>query len=271
LATYYLTEAYNHFISNQKDDYIDGRFKNLSYASIYPNQIRRIFANLMATESATQVLDQGASAQIFTLAPYTIPGAPGAVTLVRYLPWDRYDPKDATTTALAYPPGAVLVDPLVGWEQQYPALIDLFWFGPTSMSMDLVDQMRIFSPGDAVGLSIPANEQVRYRDPLTGIEYVAKNYGTEVVNPNIGFPVAKTIGARMLQHASYLAKIAYQVSQPPDPTTGELTYDLDAQGNPIQNGSSAAQTAATMLKNYASNIDVVRQLTHFFGYGPLGH
>jgi hypothetical protein len=271
LAPYYLTEAYNHFISNQKDDYIDGRFKNLSYASIYPNQIRRIFANLMATESSTQVLDQGASAQIFTLAPYTIPGAPGAVTPVQYLPWDRYDPNDPTTTQLAYPPGAVLLDPLVGWEQQYPALINLFWFGPTSMSMDLVDQMRIFSPGDAVGLSIPANQEVRYRDPLTGIEYVAKNYGTEIVNPNIGFPVAKTIGARMLQHAGYLAKIAYQVSQPPDPTTGELTYDLDAQNNPIQNSSPAAQTAATMLKNYASNIDVVRQLTHFFGYGPLGH
>ncbi|HWW86160.1 MAG TPA: hypothetical protein VNZ26_21335, partial [Vicinamibacterales bacterium] len=62
LVPYYLTESFNQFISNQKDDYIDGRYKNLSYASIYPNQVRRIFANLMATESATQTLDQGASA-----------------------------------------------------------------------------------------------------------------------------------------------------------------------------------------------------------------
>jgi hypothetical protein len=271
LASYYLTEAYNNFISNSKDDYIDGRYKNLSYASIYPNQIRRIFANLMATESATLVLDGGASAQIFTLAPYTTEGAGGATTPVQYLPWDKYDPNDPSTTQLQYPPNAVLLDPLVGWEEQYPSLINLFYFGPTSMNMDLIDQMRIFSPGDAASLSLPASQQVRYRDPLTGIEYVAKNYGTEVVNPKIGFDVAKTIGARMLQHANHLAQIAYQVSLPADPTTGELTYDVDGQGNAIPNADSAAQTAATMLKSYASNIDVVRQLTLFFGYGPLGH
>ncbi len=276
LAPYYLTEAYNDFISNSKDYYIDGRYKNLSYASIYPNQIRRIFSNLMATESATLELDNGASAQIFTVAPYTIPGSTSpttsvATTTVQYLPWDKYDPADSATTALQYPPNAVLLDPLVGWEEQYPALIDLFIFGPTSQSQDLVDQMRIFSPGDAAGVSLPADQQVRYRDPLTGIEYVARNYGTEVVNPNIGFQVAKTIGARMLQHANYLARIAYQVTQPADATNGELTYAPDGAGNPIPNAGNAAQTAATMLKNYASNIDVVRQLTLFFGYGPLNH
>jgi hypothetical protein len=270
LVPYYLTESYNQFISNQKDDYIDGRYKNLSYVSIYPNQIRRIFANFMATESATQTVNQGASAQIFTLAPYTVANGQPPATSVQYLPWDRYDPNDLSTTRLQYPPNAVLLDPLVGWEEQYRALLDLFWFGPTSLSMNIVDQMRILSPGDPAALSIPASQQIRYRDPLTGIEYVARTYGTEVVNSNIGFSTEKTIGARMLQHANYLAKIAYQVSQPPDPVTGELTYDLDGQGNPIAGDSPEASTAATMLQNYASNIDVVRQLTLFFGNsGPL--
>jgi hypothetical protein len=266
---YYLTESYNQFISNQKDDYIDGRYKNLSYVSIYPNQVRRILANLMATESATQTINQGASAQIFTLAPFTTPNGQAPTSTVQYLAWDRYDPNDSSTTELQYPPGAVLLDPLVGWEEQYRALVDLFHFGRTSLSMDLIDQMRIFSPGDAASLSIPVGQQVRYRDPLTGIEYVAKNYGTEVVNSAIGFQTAKTVGARMLQHANVLAKAAYQVSTPPDPVTGELTYDTDPQGNVIPNSASGADTAATMLKNYASNIDVVRQLTRFFGYGPL--
>ncbi len=272
----YLTEAYNRFISNSEDDYIDGRYKNLSYASIYPNQIRRIFANLMATQSGIHATGTSGNAQIFTMAPYAMPaaataGAPNPLTQVQYLPWDKYDPTDASTTALAYPPGAVLLDPLVDWEQQYPALINLFWFGPTSLSMDLIDQMRIFSPGDAASLSIPVTQEVRYRDPLTGIEYVAKNYGTEVVNPTIGFQTAKTIGARMLQEANHLAGLAYQVTQPPDPTTGELTYDADAQGNAIPLAGLPAQAMATMLKSYASNIDVVRQLTLYFGYGPLGH
>jgi len=204
------------------------------------------------------------------LAPYTVANGQAPTTDVQYLPWDRYDPNDLSTTQLQYPAQAVLLDPLVGWEEQYRALIDLFWFGPTSLSMDFVDQMRIFSPGDPASLSIPASGQARYRDPLTGVEYVARNYGTEVINPAIGFQTAKTVGARMLQHANYLAKIAYQVTQPADPLTGELTYDLDNSGNPIVNAEQGAQTAATMLKNYASNIDVVRQLTLFFGSsGPL--
>ena len=275
LAPYYLTEAYNDFVSNSEDDYVDGRYKNLSYISLYPNQFRRIFANLMATQSATQFNEQGTVAQIFTLAPYAMPqasstSAPNPLTPVQYLPWDKYDPTDAQTTSLAYPAQAVLLDPLVGWEEQLPSLIMLFWFGPTSLNMDLVDQMRIFSPGDAASLSIPVSQQVRYRDPLTGIEYVAKNYGTEWVNPAVGFQTAKSIGARMIQHGNYLAQIAYQVSAT-DPVTGELTYVTDAQGNPVPNTSGAATNAATMLKGYASNVDVVRQLTLFFGYGPLNH
>jgi hypothetical protein len=100
---------------------------------------------------------------------------------------------------------------------------------------------------------------------------VAKNYGTETVNPAIGFEVAKSIGARMLQHANYLAQIAYKLAQPPDPVTGELVYASDANGNAIANATSTANQAATILKAYASNIDTVRQLTLFFGYGPLGH
>ncbi|MCL2447870.1 MAG: zinc-dependent metalloprotease, partial [Polyangiaceae bacterium] len=274
LAPAYLVEAYNQFVSNSEDDYVDGRYKNVSYATIYPNQIRRLFANLMATQSATQNL--GSSAQIFTFAPYVMPASSGTgnpLTAVQYLPWTKYDTTstDPTANQLTYPAGSVLLDPLVGWEQQYPALINLFWFGPTSLTMDLVDQMRIFSPGDAASVSLPADQQVRYRDPATGLEYVARNYGTESINPSIGFDVAKTVGARMLQYANTLAKTAYQVTAAPDPVTGELTYDTDASGNVIALPTAAAQAAATMLKAYSANIDVVRQLTLFFGYGPLGH
>jgi hypothetical protein len=272
-APYYLTEAYNDFISNSEDDYVDGRYKNLNYASLYPNQVRRLFSNFMANESATQVMDQGTVAQIFTLAPYSIPIAttssqPNPTTDVQYLPWEKYDPATPATTSLEYPAGAVLLDPLVGWETQFPALINLFYYGPTTLNMDLIDQMRIFSPGDAASLSIPTDQLVRYRDPLTGIEYVAKDYGTETVNPAIGFPVAKTIGARMIQHANYLAQQAYQIAGPAG-QGGELTYVTDSNGNAVPQTGDNATNAATLLKGYASNLDVVRQLTLYFGYGPL--
>ncbi len=275
LAPHYLVEAYNDFVSNSEDDYVDGRYKNLSYISLYPNQIRRIFSNIMATQSATQFDQQGTVAQIFTLAPYAMPAATTSsitnpLTEAQYLPWYLYDTTAQVAPTLQYPSGAVLLDPLVGWEVQYPALIDLFWYGPTALNMDLVDQMRVFSPGDVGTVSLAPDQQVLYRDPLSSIEYEAKNYGTEWVNPAIGFPVARSIGARMIQHANYLAKIAYQTTQAPDPVTGELTYAYDANGNPVSNGTPQAQQAATILKGYASNLDTVRQLTRFFGYGPIG-
>jgi hypothetical protein len=275
LAPSYLTEAYNDFISNSPDDYIDGRYKNLSFVSLYPQQVRRIFANLVSTQSATLSLDAYSAAQIFQLAPYVTMSGTGSGSTppaidVQYLPWHMYDTTEPGTTSLNYPNNAVLLDPLVGWEEQFPALINLFWYGPSALNMDLIDQMRIFSPGDAASLSIPESQQVRYSDPATGIEYVAKNYGTETVNANLGFEVAKTIGSSMIQHANALAKIAYKVTAT-DSTTGELTYATDAQGNAVMNGGQSALDAAAMLKNYASNLDTVRQLTLFFGYGPLGH
>src|SRR5258708_36817083 len=152
-APAYLTEASNDFISNSKEDYIDGRYKTLSYLSLYPNQVRRLLANLMATQSATPELDNGAAAQIFSAAPYVIPGNNGKggtneTDDVQYLPWGIYDPNDVSTQALQSPPGAVLLAPLVGWELQYPAILNLFWYGRTSLTLDFVHQGRIFNPCD---------------------------------------------------------------------------------------------------------------------------
>ncbi|MGH7437685.1 MAG: hypothetical protein ACRENE_18560, partial [Polyangiaceae bacterium] len=272
-APIYLTEAYNEFISNTKEDYIDGRYKNLSYLSLYPQQVRRLVANLMATRSATPELDQGAAAQIFTVAPYVVPGNQGLggqneTDDVQYLPWGLYDPNDVATQQLQYPPGAVLLDPLVGWEQQYPMMLYLYMFGRTSLSLDFVDQLRIYNPGDPGSASIAPNQQVAFRDPLTGIEYTAHGYGTEWVNPAIGFQVEKGIAARMIQQANHLAAMGYQVTAPPDPVTGELTYDQDAQGNAVAVSTQVGVDAAAMLKGYVSNLDYARKLAACYGYLP---
>jgi hypothetical protein len=269
----YLLQAYNDFISNSPEDYIDGRYKNLNYASLYPNQVRRLLANVMVAQSPTTVVDQGTNAQIFTVAPYAIPasstsGGSNPLTQVQYLPWDKYDTSDSTTTSLAYPPGAVLLDPLLGWEVQYRALISQFFYGQTTLTMDMIDQLRIFSPGDAATLSLQPSQEVAYRDPATGIEYVAKNYGVESINPAVGFSTAKSVGARMIQYANALAQTGYEVAST-DPTTGELTFVTDAQGNAVPKTDQTALDAAILLKSFTSNVDVVRQLTLFFGYGPL--
>lgn len=254
-ATYYLTEAYNQFISNAKEDFVDGRYKNLNYASLYPNQIRRLFANMLQNDP-------------MTLGPYVI--APGGtlpkegLAKVNYFPWEKYD---TTSLALDYPKDAVVLDPLVGWEEQYPALIDAFRFGATTMTMDFLDQLRIYTIGGPEAVSIDPSEQVRYRDPATGIQYVARSYGTELVNSKLAYKAQKSVGARMLQYANALAKATYKIKSE-DPTTGELTYDKDGSGELICMDSDGCTAAALKLKNFSANLDMVRELTLFFGFGP---
>ena len=222
----------------------------------------------MVAQSPLQTLDQSQATQIFTVAPYAMPAAStvgnqNPLTDVQYLPWDKYDLTDPTTTALSYPAGAVLLDPQLGWEEQYWGLIQEFFFGQTTLTMDFIDQLRIFSPGDAASLSLQPSQQVAYRDPATGIEYVAKNYGVESIN---GITTAKSVGSRMIQYANQLAQVAYQVAS--TLPTGELVYATDATGASVPNAGQAAQDAATMLKTYTTNIDVVRQLTLFSGTDP---
>ncbi len=260
IATHFLTEGYNHFISNSKEDYIDGRYKNLNYASIYPNQIRRLFSQYLQGDQTT-------------FAPYVVTTGNDALTKervarVRYLPWEKWDILQDATMNLDYAKDAILLDPLVGWEQQYRMLISVFWFGPTTLTMDMVDQARIYTPGGSDAVTINPSEQIRFRDPGSGIVYYARSYGKETVNVKVG-KVQKTMGARMIEHANQLAAATYQVSSVD--SSGELNYLKDAQGNYVCADEALCIKNAGKLKSFVANLDVVRQLTRAYGYGPLGH
>jgi hypothetical protein len=257
MATYYLTEAYNYFLSNAKDDYIDGRYKNLNYASIYPNQVRRLFSQILQNDP-------------MTCGPYVVKSANAAskdgVWRVQYLPWEKYDAADAATTALNYPSDAVVLDPLVGWEQQYRTLINLFWFGRTTLTMDVIDQLRIFTPGGTDAVTLQPNEQIRFADPLSGIIYYARTYGREIINPRAG-AVEKSMGARMLQYANKLAAQTFMVHATDE--AGQQTYEKDASGQYVCADASLCVANKAKLQAYVANLDVVRQLTKKYGYGPL--
>jgi hypothetical protein len=260
-AIYYLMEAYNRFVSNSEMDYIDGRYKNLNYGSLYPQQIRRLFAQLVQNDPTT-------------LGPYIIPPSSSAgannTVPVLYLPWEKYDPTDPTTTSLEYSQGASVVDPLFAWEEQYPSLFHWFFYAPTSLTMDWLDEARIFSPGAGDTVSYPLNQQIRYMDPVSGIEYAARRYGYETINSAQPTQVANTAGARMLQWANSLAAATFVVTGV-DPVTSELSYQTDSSGNPVcavDNDTCTQNT--TKLNEYASNIAEVRQLTLSMG-GPIGH
>ena len=148
-------------------------------------------------------------------------------------------------------------------------LLNVFWFGPTTLTMDMVDQARIYTPGGADAVTIDPSEQIRFRDPINGLIYYARTYGKEMVNAKVGM-VQKSMGARMLEYANQLAATAYVV-QSVDPVTGEATYKKDATGALVCVNDAACYAGAQKLTAFVANLDVVRQLTRSYGYGPLGH
>jgi hypothetical protein len=251
-AIYYLMEAYNHFIQNSKQDYLDSRILNINYATLYGEQMRRIMAQLMQDNP-------------MTMGPYVATTAGSSATAqiarVQYLPWDKWDGSGAVN----YPTGTTVLNPLVGWEQQYPALINGFYFGGTTLSMDWVDQMRILSPGGAETISWAANQQIHYTDPFTGVQYIARDYGTESVG---GLTTQRGSGARMLQYAKDLAMASYKYTLD---ANNDPVWALDANKQPVctLDTTDACGVAATNIRRYSANIDSLRELGQFLGAGPL--
>jgi hypothetical protein len=242
LAMDFLLEAYNRFVSIDRRDFIDGRWKNINYATLYPEQMRRLFSSIM----------QG---DVTTFGPYYLPSTGGAskgtpVPRVNYPSWHTVNPNGSTD--LVYPSDAVVIEPLFGWEQQFPSLISAFIYGPTTLTMDWYDQMRIFVEGGDEAVSVNG-KTIRFEDPESTIVYVARDYGSEVVN---GKAVPRNSGGRMLRFANDLRKEAYELS-------GDAVV-LDSAGRPKVANAKAAQR----LRRYVANLAVVRQLTS--GYGPLG-
>lgn len=260
---YYLMEGYNHFVQNDKDDYIDGRFKNINYASIYPEQMRKLYAYMMQDDKAV-------------VGPYVkLPSAygTGQVTSLQFPKWSS-----SSEAALTNPSGTFNLNPLVGWEQQYPMLVYGFYFGATTLTMDWVQNMRVFNPSGPDAVEYGDDRFRRYVDPLTGLVYVARLYGQERTGTDI---VERGIGARMLEYANTLATDTFKHTI--DGVTGDAVWERNAKGEPVcaddsnaadtsttpAPASVACQTSWTKLRLYSSNLDTLRELADWMGIGPM--
>ncbi len=239
-AMYYLSEAFDSFISNSKEDFVDGRYKNVNFATIYPEQTRRLFSALMTGD-------------LESFAP-TAEGA-GNTTLV-YPEWHRLgDPG----TRPAQPK---IVDPAFGWNEQLYAMVWGTMLFPTSWSNSFINDARITALANEQ-LSWPAAETITFVDPETSITYRAHTTGTEKI---FGVDKQKTVGARMLDWANNLVFEAYVCE-----TDAQGYYLLNADGTPklkLAGGKPQPNPdfpgGITALRRYVANLDVMRQLTSTF-------
>ena len=258
-ATYYLMEGYNHFLQNSKEDYIDGRSRNINYATVYPEQMRKLWSYMMADDRTT-------------LAPYLNVkvneyGKETPAHIV-FPSWSA-----SNQTALTMPAGATIVDPLVGWEQQLPMMMYGFYFGGTTLTMDWVQMMRIQTPNGPEAVSYGDDNYLRFTDPNTGILYVARDYGDESTNGKV---TNRGIGARMLNYAKEVAAATFQTSGvdefgEPAWARNDNRQPLCIDGSNAGNGqpSNECNAAMTKVRYFSSNLDTLRELADWMGIGPI--
>jgi hypothetical protein len=246
-AFYYIAEAYDTFIANSKEDFIDGRYKNINFATIYPNQVRRLFAQLMTGDASTYAPWSTKSAVDAPIADLTYPNFRGDV-------------------APARPASANLIDPSFGFNEQLYAMVWGTVLFPTSYGQDFINDARIVA-NQAEQLSWPVAQTYTFVNPETGITYRARTAGKEKV---FNVDHEKAIGARMLEWANQLVESTYVV-------------DTDADGNTLKNTDGTPKLklkngqpqlapdglgSPLALKRYVTNIEIMRQLVKTFD-GPF--
>lgn len=247
---YYLSEAFDSFISNSKDDFIDGRYKNVNFATIYPRQTARLFGALVTGD-------------IESYAPWAGETSGGGVPSAG-LVYPEWHLANGVGTR---PVGAKIIDPAFGWNEQLYAMVWGTMFFPTTWSNQFIEDARITALASEQ-LSWPAAETYTFVDPVTSMTYRAHTTGTEMI---FGVAKEKSLGARMLEWANNLVYSAYVVE-----TTAGGDYVLNPDGTPklkLVDGKPQLNEdypgADVALKRYVANIDVMRQLVSTF-VRPIG-
>jgi hypothetical protein len=267
-----LTDCEDRFISTSRDDFADGRYRNISFATIFPDGVRRLLAGALTEDQASLGWRVAASGESAALQDDLTPDAGMGYRSF----WPKAGPEVCwrrsgsvickeypveTSIDESAPKESLPIDPEIGFEVQkfliYSALVNL----PESYKEDWIDMMRVFRLGTNSAPLFPAAEQATWVDPLSGQSYVAHRYGTETID---GIPVDRGIGARMLDWMNTLSGEAY-VTTGIDDVTGALVYDKTADGQPVVK----SQRFVNRVKNYQGLLDFMQEVSGAFGfYGP---
>lgn len=226
-STMLLTESVDNFISDSRRDFVDGRYRAVSMADLFPDGYRRWIANNLTNDTALKgvfVASSAAGAPMVGSDMY--PTQP-----LGWTSWWGDEPQvcfPASQSAVCANPAGTVdlggqslpvtpIDPQVGWEQQKFLIAWTLMYLPENQQRWWLDQMSIWSVGED---SDPGFEnRIELHDP-SGKVYVAKTYGKETI---FGETVQKGIGARILEYGNELVQAAYQTTDGPD---------IDKDGSP---------------------------------------
>jgi hypothetical protein len=225
-----LTESYDNFISSDRSEFVDGRFRSISMADIFPDGYRRWLANNLTWDDEIR----GQRFQSDRDGKLSLDAQGFPTTPLGWTTWwgpeprtcfpnkdsilcDVYGDENNPRYGASRNAYTVVVDPQIGWEQQQFLINWTMVYLPENQQQFWIDQMRIWEYGVDADPQIEA--KIEFHNP-EGKTYVAKTFGKEKI---FGKTVQKGIAARVLEYANSLLAQAYETTDGPD---------LDGDGNP---------------------------------------
>jgi hypothetical protein len=250
-ASIALTDARPQLSTVARETYLDGRNVMFSFRNAIPQAFDRLVAGVFADDWDT-------------IAPHVSSTAKGT-DMASLTPVKLWETKPELLAA-PRPAGARLVDPMLGFRVKVPAIMLMLLYQPIDSSMDLVNPEAI---------AVTEAERVVFFDPVDGMEWNAKSFGTETI---AGKVVDTGIGARMLQHANELMVVAYGLdTKPVAPGSNQVVALYDAGHRPLVGGKPIAANpevkdakAAAKLREYVAFLNQVRTAMYYLGFGPCG-
>ncbi len=253
-ASIALTDARPQLSTVARETYLDGRNVMYSFRSAIPEAFDRLIAGIMADDWDT------VGPYIDTTDPVDAEGTRPLRTLKL---WET-DPSKITR-----PSTARIVDPLLGFRVKVPTMILMLLYQPIDSNMELIQRTRISVAGGQEQVNIPVAERAVFFDPVDGVEWNARMFGTEVLAGKI---VDKGIGARMIAHANELLAAAYVVDTEPVPgsTNGQIRVKY-TNGRPSSTAPAGRNAvAAEKLRSYVAFLNQVRAALYYLGFGSCG-
>jgi hypothetical protein len=257
-----MAESVDNFVSASRPDFLDGRYRAVSIADLFPEGYRRWLGNnltgddeikgarLAADATGAPLLDKTSTDTNVDAKKYPaqgigwtswwpVSGPESCFPANGSIVCSRYDDPNGTALNPNAPAHVAIIDPQVNWEQQKFLIAMTLQYLPENAQQYWLDNLHLWELGAD---SDPGfNNRIEFHDP-TGKVYIAKTFGSEMI---FGKPVQKGIAARMLEWANELLFKAY-VTTPVtqngttwyiptiDPGTGKpiVQFDPTIQGGP---------------------------------------
>jgi hypothetical protein len=266
LAAIMLTDTRPSFSSVTRSLYLDGREFQVNFGTDMPRAFDRLLGGILAEDWDAVAM------HVPTVPAGGTSGIPGLQPQLLPL-WTRPSASDAFGTPNR-PADARLVFPNIGYRQQLPTVVYTMLFSSLNSDLGTIHRTRIWTEGGPEAVDVAESERTRFRNPETGVVYVARRYGPDIVD---GVRIDRGIASRMIQRANELLVDTYQVVvndrlEPVYAADGSVTVVRDPRTNeplPRHIDSRRQTTAVTRFRNYVGLVDATRYASRLLGYGLL--